>query len=66
MPTTIEQSKPKRLAKLEDHYKDSFRNVSFENEFGGEWMVYISGHFADFEIKEISAALKAANKAGLL
>jgi len=59
-------AKPKRLQKIEDHYADSFRNVSFEDEFGGEWMVYIQGHFADFEIKEIANALKAANKAGRL
>ena len=59
-------AKPKRLEKLEKQYADSFRSVSFDNDFGGEWMVTIGGHFADFEIKEIAAALKAANKSGRL
>ena len=58
--------KPKRLEKLEDHYQDSSRVVLFDNRFGGEWMVDIRGHFADFEIDEINRALKAVNKAGKL
>ena len=58
--------KPKRLQKIEDSYKDTSMRVEFDNDFGGEWMVYIQGHFADFEIKEIAAALNAANKSGRL
>ena len=58
--------KPKRLEKLEAHYQDSARVVLFDNRFGGEWMVYIKGHFADFEIDEINRAMKAVNKAGKL
>ena len=58
--------KPARLLKLEDYYQDSARVVLFDNRFGGEWMVDIRGHFADFEIDEINRALKAVNKAGKL
>ena len=58
--------KPSRLLKIEDHYQDSARVVLFDNRFGGEWMVDIRGHFADFEIDEINRALKAVNKAGKL
>ena len=58
--------KPKRLEKLEAYYQDSARVVLFDNRFGGEWMVAIRGHFADFEIDEINRALKAVNKAGKL
>ena len=58
--------KPARLEKIEKHYKDSARNVVFDNMFGGEWMVDIQGCFADFEIKDIASALLAANKAGRL
>ena len=53
--------KPKRLEKLEEYYQDSARVVLFDNRFGGEWMVDIRGHFADFEIKEIVEALEEAN-----
>ena len=58
--------KPKRLQKIEDYYQESARAVLFDNRFGGEWMVDIRGHFADFEIDEINRALKAVNKAGKL
>jgi len=59
--------KPKRLEKLEDRWRDDEAGtVEFDNEFGGEWMVYVSGHFAVFELHEIVKALKAANKAGKL
>ena len=58
--------KPARLSKLEQYYEDSARVVLFDNEFGGEWMVYISGHFSSVEIDEINRALKAVNKAGRL
>jgi len=63
--------KPKRLEKLEAYYQDSARVVLFDKmffgfRFGGEWMVDIRGHFADFEIDEINRALKAVNKAGKL
>ena len=59
--------KPKRLQKLEDRWRDDDAGtVEFDNDFSGEWMVYVSGHFADFEVKEIANALKAANKAGKL
>ena len=50
--------KPARLEKLEKYYEDSARVVLFDNRFGGEWMVDIRGHFADFEIKEIAEALE--------
>ena len=50
--------KPKHLEKLEEYYQDSARVVLFDNRFGGEWMVDIRGHFADFEIKEIAEALE--------
>ena len=53
--------KPSRLLKLEEYYQDSARVVLFDNRFGGEWMVDIRGHFADFEIKEIVEALEEAN-----
>ena len=59
-------TKPARLIKLEAYYQDSARVVLFDNRFGGEWMVDIRGHFADFEIDEINRALKAVNKAGKL
>ena len=59
-------AKPKRPQKIEASYADSNMQVEFDNDFGGEWMVYIKGHFADFEIKEISNALKAVNKSGKL
>ena len=59
-------TKPARLIKLEGIYEDSARVVLFDNRFGGEWMVDIRGHFADFEIDEINRALKAVNKAGKL
>ena len=58
--------KPALLLKLEDYYQESARVVLFDNRFGGEWMVDIRGHFADFEIDEINRALKAVNKAGKL
>ena len=58
--------KPARLLKLEDYYQESARVVLFDNEFDGEWMVDIRGHFADFEIDEINRALKSVNKAGKL
>ena len=58
--------KPARLEKLEKYYEESARVVLFDNRFGGEWMVDIRGHFADFEIDEINRALKAVNKAGKL
>ena len=58
--------KPKHLEKLEEYYQDSARVVLFDNRFGGEWMVDIRGHFADFEIDEINRALKSVNKAGKL
>ena len=58
--------KPARLEKLEDYYKDSARVVLFDNRFGGEWMVDISGHFSSVEIDEINRALKSVNKAGKL
>ena len=58
--------KPARLEKLEEHYKDSARNVVFDDLFGGEWMVDIRGCFAGFELKDIANALQAANKAGKL
>ena len=59
-------TKPKRLQKLEDHYADRHAVVKFDDGFGGEWLVDIRGCFADFEIREISNALRAANKAGKL
>ena len=59
-------TKPKRLEKLEDHWADQRRAVKFEESDAGYWHVYIKGFFADFEIKEIANALKAANKAGKL
>ena len=58
--------KPSRLLKLEAYYQDSARVVLFDNRFGGEWMVDIRGHYADFEIDEINRALKSVNKAGKL
>ena len=58
--------KPKRLQKLEANWQDRPQVVEFDNDFGGEWMVTIKGHFADFEIKEIANALRAANKASKL
>ena len=58
--------KPKRLEKIEAHYTDTSMQVEFDDGFGGEWMVYINGHFADFEIKAIANALKAVNKSGKL
>jgi len=59
--------KPKRLEKLEDRWRDDDAGtVEFDNGFSGEWMVHMDGHFADFEIKEIANALKAANRAGKL
>ena len=59
--------KPKRLQKLEDRWRDDDAGtVEFDNGFSGEWMVYVSGHFAVFELHEIVKALKAANKAGPL
>ena len=58
--------KPARLLKLEAYYQDSARVVLFDNRFGGEWMVDIQGHFADFEFDEINRALKSVNKAGKL
>ena len=66
MQNNKKQSKPKRLAKLEQHYANSSHVVKFDDGFGGEWMVYISGHFADFQIREIANALRTANKAGKL
>jgi len=57
--------KPKRLEKIEAHYKDTSMHVEFDDGFG-EWMVSIRGHFADFEIKAIANALKAVNKSGKL
>ena len=60
-------AKPPRLQKLEAYWQDSKAGtVKFDNGFAGEWMVYMNGHFADFEIKEIANALRAANKAGKL
>ena len=50
--------KPKRLETLEAYYQDSARVVLFDIRFGGEWMIDIRGHFADFEIKEIVEALE--------
>ena len=50
--------KPARLEKLEKYYEESARVVLFDNRFGGEWMVDIRGHFADFEIKESAEALE--------
>jgi len=58
--------KPKRLLKIETHYADTEMHVGFDDGFGGEWMVSIRGHFADFEIKAIANALKAVNKSGKL
>jgi len=57
--------KPKRLQKLEDRWRDDDAGT-VDNEFGGEWMVYVSGHFAGFELHDLVKALKAANKAGKL
>ena len=58
--------KPKRLEKLEEHWTEQVREVTFEESDAGYWHVYIKGFFADFEIAEIARALKAANKAGKL
>ena len=59
--------KPKRLQKLEDRWRDDEAGtVEFDNGFDGEWMVYMDGLFADFELHEIVKALKSANKAGKL
>ena len=58
--------KPNRLERLEEYFQDSARVVLFDNRFGGEWMVDIRGHFADFEIDEINRALKSVNRAGKL
>ena len=55
--------KPIRLTTLEEYWDTRNMLVEFDNDFGGEWMVTLRGHFADFEVKEISNALRAANKA---
>ena len=54
--------KPARLQKIEDHYAHTSMHVEFDDGFGGEWMVHINGHFADFEVKAIADALEEANK----
>jgi len=66
--------KPKRLAKLEDRWRDDGAGtVEFDNGFSGEWMVYVSVHIlpvltavADVVSAVLVKALKAANKAGKL
>ena len=58
--------KPKRLTKLEKYWEDYTGTVEFNEQDSGNWCVYISGFFADFELAEITKALKAANKAGAL
>ena len=65
MPNNIE-GKPARLSKLEQYWQDSSQQVCFEEQDSGYWAVWLDGFFADFEIKEIAKALKAANKAGRL
>ena len=59
-------TKPKRLEKLEEYWYDDFRTVLFEESDANYWMVQIKGIFQDFEMAEITRALKAANKAGKL
>ena len=53
---------PARLQKLEEYWYDDVRVVLFEEADSGYWMVQLRGIFQDFEIKEISNALKAANR----
>ena len=59
-------TKPARLDKLEEYWKDSHRKVEFEEQDIGSWVVVIQGCFADYELHEIVKALKAVNKAGKL
>ena len=66
MQNTIEQSKPKRLAKLEKYWADLEQEVTFEEQDIGSWCVYINGFLADHELHEIVKALKKVNKAGPL
>lgn len=54
-------NKPKRLQKIEAAYEDRHVAVEFQYKDFDEWTAYLSGYFADFEIKEIANALKAAN-----
>ena len=59
--------KTKRMLKIEDYWQSRGGPfVNFHEQDKGHWCVDISGCFADFEIKEIANALKAANKAGRL
>ena len=58
--------KPKRLQKLEAYWEDYTATVEFNEQDSVNWCVYISGFFSDFELYEITKALKAANKAGKL
>ena len=58
--------KPKRLEKLEKYWEDYTATVEFNEQDSGNWCVYISGFFSDFELAEITNALRAVNKAGKL
>ena len=65
MQNTIEQSKPKRLQKLEDYWQArGSAYVDFRES--DHWYVILDGAFDYHELVEIYRALKAANKAGRL